>query len=423
MVRFWFLVSLFLFLSGCLRPIGRPSSTAGPEWADLVEGTRLYENRNYSEAAQVFLKMIGDYPGTPLLAEAQWLLAKSYDASGKKEAAVEELRIFLKNFPGSSHLEEADSLLFRLENSSKKVVAAYWFPSAQKLDDDRFDTFKREGINAVIIAGLSDSPERSARPDRARLQEGLEASIQAARLAGLQVIVRIPLREMTSLARSRPEWSDRQFDRNTKQFHLTVRPDLFNAEVREALLRTFRDLALYPIDGIYVDAFTYSIDEGWTSSASDLYQNLFFERADPLRFLSEPIRSGGEDRSHPAASQFWHWVGWRSRFINDLLKDLQKELESVRPGIRFGVGLPEMALLNPVRGLAELSVDFLELKRSKFDFYLVSRSEMSAPALFDILSRYAVSPREIWLQARSGKELSPDFLRSPFQGFVFLNCW
>lgn len=421
MARFRFLILLFFLFSGCLRPISRPSLADSREWADLVEGTRLYESRNYSEAARLFLKMIDTYPGTPLLAEAQWLLAKSYGASGKKEAAVEELQAFLRNFPGNSHLEEARSLLFRLENSSRKVVAAYWFPSAQKGDEDRFDSFKREGINTVMIAGLSDLSDPSARPDRARLQDGLAESIQRARLAGFQVIVRLPLREMSGLARSRPEWSDRQFDQNTRQLRQTAKPDLFNDEVRAALLRTFRDLAFYPIDGIYVDAFTYRIDEGWTHSASNLYRDLFLEEVDPVLFLNEPIRSVGEERPPPAASQFWHWVGWRSRFINDLLKDIRKEVESARPGIRFGVALPEIALLNPARGLAEFSIDFLELKRSKFDFYLVSSSEAPMPVLLGILSRYAISPREIWIQTRSGKDLPPGFSGSPFQGFVFLN--
>src|SRR5581483_1273624 len=137
-------------------------------------------------------------------------------------------------------------------------------------------------------------------------------------------------------------------------------------------------------------------------------------------FLNEPIRSA-EEGLHPSASQFWHWVGWRSRFINGLLKDLRTEVASVRPDIHFGVALPEIALLNPQRGLAELSIDFLELKRSQFDFYLISKSETSMPVLFEILSRYATSPREIWLQARSGMDLAIDLSRSPFQGFVFLN--
>ncbi len=422
MARLRFFICLFLFLTGCVRPIGRPSLTDSREWADLVEGIRFYEDRKYPEAAQVFLRIIDSYPGASLLAEAQWLLAKSYDASGKKGAAVQELQVFLKNFPASSHQEEARSLLFRLENLSRKVIAAFWHPALQESLEEQLEFYKNRGINAVIVPALSDFPAPGVHPDRPRLQEGLADWIQKAHLAGLQAIVRLPLREGKGLARTRPEWSDRRFDINKKQFEPDTKLDLFNAEVKEAFLLAIRDIARYPVDGIYVDAFAYRMDEGWTSSASDLYQNLFLERPDPLLFFYEPPRSFGANRSYPAASQFWHWIGWRSRYISSLLGDIQKEVEVVRPGIRFGVAVPEVSLSNPVMSLAELSIDFLELKRSKFDFYLISKSDASpAAVLSDTLSRYSIPPQEVWLQWSSADALPSHFSRSPFQGFVFLN--
>jgi hypothetical protein len=188
------------------------------------------------------------------------------------------------------------------------------------------------------------------------------------------------------------------------------------------MLQTFRDLAGYPVDGIYVDSFAYRMEEGWTSSAADLYQDLFHEKLDPFLFLSEPFRSIGK-KPLPSVSQFWHWVGWRSRFINGLLKDIQKEIESIRPGIRFGVAVPEIVLLNPVMGLAELSLDLLELKRSQFDFYFLTSKADAMPAdiVSETLSRYAISPREIWLQRVFRDDLSSHSSRLPFQGFVLLN--
>lgn len=416
-------ILIFLVFAGCIQSIGRNAPVEEREWADLVTGIRFYEDRRYPEATQVFLKFIESYPGTPLLAEAQWLLAKTYDAAGRKRMAAQELRIFLRNFPKSSHQEAARAFLFRLENFPKKVVAAFWSPSRQKPLDDPLDFYKRRGINTVIVTPLSDPIAQSGDvSDPVLFHEELGDWIEKAHLAGFQVIVRVPLRELSGLTHFRPEWRDRRFDRGKNELHPIAKLDLFNADVKGAVLRTFRNLALYPVDGIYVDAFEYRREEGWTPSSLELYQNLFFEKPDPLLFLNQPVRSG-QERSHPAPSQFWHWVGWRSRFINSLLVDIQKEIETIRPDIRFGVAVSEVALLNPARSLAELSLDLLELKRSNFDFYfLVSGSDSSpTPVLFDALSRYAIAPQEIWLQWRFREDLNAEFSRSALQGMVLLN--
>lgn len=400
-----------------MQSISQPPATDSQEWTDLVNGIRFYENRKYSEATEAFLKIIETYPGTPLLAEAQWLLAKSYDASGRKGAAVRELRIFLKNFPESPHQEEARSSLVRLENTPKKVIAAYWSPNARKPLKESLHSYINRGINTVIITGVSEQGGFSR--DGADLQTGLHDWIEMAHLAGFQVIVRVPLRELGGL---RPEWRDQQWDIGKRERQPIPKLDLFNAEVKQAVLQVFRELAAYPIDGIYVDAFAYRMDEGWTSSAAELYQNLFFERMDP-QFLNGPLRSIGEERSSPVTPPFWHWVGWRSRFISKLLKDIQKEVESVRPGIRFGLALPEVVLLNPVKSLVELSLDFLELKRSKFDFYFLTSKADPLPVtlISDTLSRYAIPPQEVWLQWMFNDDPASHFSRFPFQGFVLLN--
>ena len=412
-----FFVLFFLLLTGCIQSISRTPAIESREWKDLVDGIRLYEDRKYSEATEAFLRIIDSYPGTPLLVEAQWLLAKSYDASGRRGSAVGELRIFLKNFPESPHQEEALAFLFRLENSPQKIIAAHWALDPQKLPADSFAFYKKRGINTIIIS----IPDVSG-PETVSQKSFLDW-IEAAHRAGFQVMIKAPLREAAGMLRLRPEWRDQQFDSIRRQLQPIAKLDLFNSGVKEGLLQIFRDFAHYPIDGIYVDSFAYRMDEGWTVSAAELYQNLFLERLDPLLFLSEPFRSAGGERPAPAVSQFWHWVGWRSRFINSLLKDIQKAVESVRPGIRFGVALPEVVLFDPVKGLAELSLDILELKRSKFDFYfLTSKAEVLPVAVVsDILSRYSIPPQEVWLQWMLKDDSASHFSRLPFQGFVLLN--
>jgi len=420
-----FSLIVIILLAGCIQPTTRSGPGNEKGWTELVEGIRSFESGRYSEARNRFQKIIESYPGSPLLSEAQWLLAKTYDAAGEKPAAIRELQLFLKNYPQSAHDEEAHLLLFRLEQSDQKTIAVIWSPlSAQSLED-ALRSFHRKA-NTVIIPVFSNTPGRSGVYFKASnapvLADRLQGWIETAHQKGFRMIAAMPIREMRWATRSHPEWRDRQYDSKGGTLQPIEKVDLFNPEVKGMVSQLYRELAQYPIDGIYIGDLSYGIQEGWTPFAMRLYERSFSESIDP-----GSIVAGSIDRTREGADrdgrgpQFWHWVGWRSRFLSGFVRDLQTETQARRPDLQWGAALPEMVLTQPLRGLSETSIDLLDLKSSESPLYLIFTQSSSSGILplLETASKYSIRPQEVWIQPTSIDRASlSDVMKSPFQGLI-----
>lgn len=411
---------LMTFLSGCVRPPIRSAQIEEQGWTELVEGIRSFESSRYSEAKRRFLKIIESYPGSPLLGEAQWLLARTYEAAGEKPEAARELRYFLKNYPKSLHEEEARFLLSRLEQTDQKIVAVIWSPSAGWEMEDYLRAFRRRA-NTVIIPVFNNSPGRSGvffqTSGAPLLADRLRAWIETARRMGFRVMAVLPIREMRWATAAHPEWRDAAYDSNQGILRPLEKLDLFNSEVKGMILDLYRDLARYPVDGIYISDLSYGAEEGWTPPATRLYESAFSESIDPASIVAGSAGRAREGRR----SQFWHWIGWRSRYLSDFVRELQTAVRLNRADLLWGAALPEIVLTHPVKGLAETSIDLLDIKRADNDIYLIF--PQSAPGgmqlLLDTISKYAIRPEEIWLQPTStDRALLSEAMNSPFQGLI-----
>lgn len=411
---------LMTILSGCARPPTRSAQIEEQGWAELVEGIRSFEASRYSEAKRRFLKIIESYPGSPLLSEAQWLLARTYDAADEKPEAIRELQFFLKNYPKSLHEEEARFLLSRLEQPDQKIVAVIWSPLSGWEMEDYLRAFRRRA-NTVIIPVFSNSPGRSGVFFQASgapvLADRLREWTETAHRMGFRVMAAMPIREMRWATRANPEWRDYRYDPNKENLQPVEKLDLFNSGVKEMVLALYRELARYPIDGVYISDLSYGAEEGWTLSATRLYEGLFSESIDPGLVVAGSAGRTKEGRG----PQFWHWIGWRSRFLSNFVKDLQTEIRLLRPGLLWGAALPEIVLTHPVKGLAETSIDLLDIKRAENDIYLIfpQSSPGSIQLLANTISRYAIRPQEIWLQPTSAdRALLSEAMKSDFQGVI-----
>jgi len=417
-----FLLGLILMtlLSGCLRPPTRSAQVEEQGWTELVEGIRSFEASRYLEAKRRFMKIIESYPGSPLLSEAQWLLARTYDAADEKQEAIRELRFFLKNYPKSLHEEEARLLLSRLEHPDQKIVAVVWSPLSGWELEDYLRAFRRRA-NTVIISVFNQSSGRSGvffqTSNAPVLVDRLREWTETAHRIGFRVMASLPIREMRWATGAHPEWRDARYDPNKGTLHSIEKLDLFNPEVKEMVLGLYRDLAGYPIDGIYISDLSYGPEEGWTPSAVRRYESLFAEGLDPGA-VSVGAVGGASEGPRP---QFWHWTGWRSRYLSDLLKDLQADVRLHRPDLFWGAALPEVVLTQPLRGLAETSIDLLDLKRAENDLYLIFRQSNPGGIrlIADTISKYAIQPQDVWLQpASSDRALLSEVMKSPFQGLI-----
>ncbi|MFQ5579291.1 MAG: family 10 glycosylhydrolase [Nitrospiria bacterium] len=413
-----FLVFL-LVLSGCIRSISRFDDRG---WDDLLRGIDAYRAGRYEDAIPILQDVIETYPGEAILEEAQWFLVNSYLGVREKTLALRELQSFLENYTDSPHEEMARNLLFRLNPLHTKTVAVYIDPGVPEFFENEVKVLKEKGINTIILPVTYSLASRQFVLSGSFLRENgsLLDWVEMAHLSGLRVLAKLPLREIPALSDRRPRWRDLRYEREERSLRPTNKLDIFNEDVSRVLFQLYRRLAKYPVDGIYVGDISYGIDEGWTPHALDRYQDLFLERPVPFRMIGDPAQISDIKETPPSGEQFWHWVGWRSRYINRLLRDLQSEVKSVRPEIQFGIAVPHYILVNPLKGLSETSLDFLELNQSKFDFYLlIPRSRKPVPLSFlDGLLRYELPLERIWLQSELNN--TPGFLqvRNSLQGLV-----
>ncbi|OYD15605.1 hypothetical protein CH333_05375 [candidate division WOR-3 bacterium JGI_Cruoil_03_44_89] len=104
MNKWWFIIAFSVFLS-CAGNKTVNLSTAEEEFQRAEE---LLKNKKYDKAIEGFKNVIYKYPGSRLMEDAQYWLAKSYFDKKDYEQAELEYGFLLKNFPNSRFFIRAD---------------------------------------------------------------------------------------------------------------------------------------------------------------------------------------------------------------------------------------------------------------------------------------------------------------------------
>ena len=414
-------VILVLLVYGCIPtappkappPPRVPTRTENKATDRLIKGIRAYEDGRYDDAASFFRDIISSNLGTPLLMEAQWHLAMSYIAAGKNDEAKKELHLFLNNYRGSPYEEEARLLLHQQELSAAKSIAIVWAPEKTPSLKDLLLRFPNVTINTVLLE-ISDSQlKKSAQaPSKLLPNDPLSDWIGLAREMGLRVFLITPLRFTASYQISTPAGE----------------ADIFNPEVKKGVLTFYRDITRYPVHGIYVNEIAYGVKEGWTPYAMAAYEEAFFEKLDVDKVFKKGggtpsaggVRSERRLTTAPLLTDhspsFWRFVGLKARHLSKLLNEVWDQIQSDSPEIEFGISVPEILLIDPAKGLVETSLDYLELKESQFDFYVVGSMGSGAQKVSEFLLKYGRIDN-VWFH-RTRKEAISALLEMPIQGII-----
>jgi len=411
------------WVHGCITTTPTsPSSSAQPKDSETDQFTRgisAFESGRYHDAAVLFRNIIGSYPGSSFLMEAQWHLAKSYIEMGRKDLAARELNLFLENYRLSRYEEQARLFQFQLASSSKKTIATVWSPDVIPQLKSKIINLNYPGINTILLEIPDDQLRKIAFSSVAPLSDDpLYEWINSVRREKFRVLVKIPFRTMNWAVLSRPDWRDQKYDIQEGILKTTDSLDLFQPEVKEMLLALCRNIAVYPIDGIYIDQIAYRMEEGWTPSAERLYQDLFSEKLQLAHVFKTswdaPLLNQNEN--DPTSVQFWRFAGFKSRYLADLLTDIHMSVQKVSPNLSFGMSLPEVLLVNPREGFVQSSLDFLQLKEARFDFFVVTKRETAREKLYELIQKYG-AVEDIWFEWDHQEGTFPSG-QIPIQGIV-----
>jgi len=414
-----FTAGIIGLVHGCATTTSAPPIPLKDTATDqFTRGVRAFEEGQYKEAVARFQNVIAGHPGSPFLMEAQWHLAKSYIAMEHKNLAVRELDLFLANYPESRYQGQALILRSEVALSSKKVIATLWSPHIQPQLNNQLLHLNYPGINTILLEIPDDQLRRIAFSSGAPVAgDPLYEWINAIRKEKFRVIVKIPLRTMHWPVLYRSDWRDQKYDAQNGILQTTDALDLFHPEVKAMLLTLCRNIAAYPIDGIYIDQISYPMEEGWTPAAQGLYQNLFLEKLQLAHVFkaswAEALNKKGDD---PTSVQFWRFAGLKSRYLADLLTAIHIAIENVQYNLSFGVGLPEMLLVDPLEGFIRSSLDYLQLKEVRFNFFVVTKRETVRERLYESLQKYGAA-EDIWFEWDHRGGLFPPE-KIPIQGIV-----
>ncbi len=100
------LLSIFIVIASCRR--GKKTVHVPPPEELFKKAEKLYNDKKYYKAAEVFNKIILNYPGCSLVPEAQYYLAYSYYYMKDYERAEVEFEFLYRQFPTSAYAEEGE---------------------------------------------------------------------------------------------------------------------------------------------------------------------------------------------------------------------------------------------------------------------------------------------------------------------------
>jgi len=354
---------------------------------------KAYEQEDYGKAVRLFQAVILRFPGSPLLAEAQWMTGKSYESANEIERAAREYRSFIDNFPKSAHQYEAalrldflDEVLQRqrgkkpfrrhvgvaLPGDPEKTVGRWEKPLAD---------LPIEGARVVVIQGFGADGVYFKTNRAAVIRDAVADVVQAAHRRGYKVWVRIPVRHLPWFKVPEEE-RDLRYDPVRKRLIPTDALDFFNPATLERLAQFDLDLAATGMDGFVIDEDPLIGPwEGLSPRARAAFDLDFGEGLQPDRLIAL-AESANRKVSAPELSGtplFWKWTGWKNRQIVGQMAGVMKKVRDHYPLVDWVRIVPVSAVTQPQVALARSGIDLLEEKLHGFDYFAIAVSADSRP--------------------------------------------
>ncbi|GJL61853.1 MAG: hypothetical protein NPIRA04_05070 [Nitrospirales bacterium] len=365
----------------------------------------------YAQAIEKLNRFLSTYPSSSFESEVRWLLARSYHKSGKVKTALKHYQQVLDQGEGSVHYQEAQQYKDQIQASLTPpdpplTAPATRPPSIPRIRQPaevfalqmtlgqwvegrnwktRLKNMSRRGVTTQLInlecgmlkedAGALFRSSSSLGTDSSGLSQSFSSFVMHAHQHGLSVFLGVNVRCLGRLldGDSGSRWADRAYDHQTKGLRSTQYFDLFNREYQIFLKDILAVLASTGIDGIvFLDDAPMGMFDGVTPIALKKFQQEFGLKFHPQKVFAIKSLNGKMGRVvPPKESEFWRWIGWRSRAQLKVLRDLMDSIRQSHSKVQVALELYAGGLNEPLRTLLQLNEDILESNNLDFSFLVV----------------------------------------------------
>ena len=356
---------------------------------------------NYPDTILLLDRFLTNHPGSRLLDEARWWLARAQQQHGDLREALVRYRQLAQSRHPNSYRDEArlrvaemESLLgvhHDMREFSGVVVGVQALLQPNGLDVVA-DYRNQVSARAVVVDLPCRTPFAGEVPGNSSLPgaklwdriivDGIKPLVSLGKELGFGVMVAVPLRCMGAFyeasAGQTRRWRDHTYDVNRRKIEQSEAYSLFSAEYRDVVFSLLSQVAELRVMGLLFRASaSQGPYEGFTPLAVRAFEQQFGEPVMPELFFE--TRSGGEamPSSHlinQSASVsfdypplFWKWAGWKAREGFRLMNELAVHLRSQFPFLKIGLEIHPESVINPLSALVNVGQDWIEMSHGEFD--------------------------------------------------------
>jgi tetratricopeptide (TPR) repeat protein len=375
----------------------------------------LYYKGKCEEAIQGFSKIVQSTPASKLVSYSQYMIGLCYLKMEKYEEAIQQLELYLKNYPEGDRVKEAEKGIQIAKEQLKEKIPAPSIvsePVAKKsLPEDkrakrricvqvsyfegknfeevekRVKELKNAGVNTILFRVFQNKGDRVYKFVTAHHAEGVYFKTEYAPVVddilgkvaeivhrnGLEIFAWITTRYASYGLEGPTEYRCKSYNFETKKMEVARGFNLFHPEVLKRLEGLFRDLGRYPIDGIlFQDDLILKHNEDFSTETNKAFLKEFGYLPHPDLFYIDPYKSeSGKYYVKAYTDRFWTWANWKNRWLMNVAKRLMEAARESNPNLQFAINLYFEAVLNDFNGMAWFSQTLSEALKNNFDYYAV----------------------------------------------------
>jgi hypothetical protein len=225
-----------------------------------------------------------------------------------------------------------------------------------------FQRLKSGGANTIIARPL----KKNGNIDAASLTNLIFIS----HMAGLRVYVVLPTRLDRRVLETHPAWEEIRYDLESGTLQATGLLNLANPQVVAHLVKRFKDVAAFSVDGILLDEdFVYESTEGMSPPLLREYTRIYGSPFAARKVFAKASPAITDSDIKDFDKSFWQWSELKRDAMVNAAQEIGKACRAVQGEIQFGIPLHVPGGETPQQALARFAYDMKAFRNLAIDFY------------------------------------------------------